>query len=127
MATVADPIWSDLHQDIRKDGRGGVKVSTNVDAVVSSISNILGIRPGEFPMYPNAFSGIGSLLFEPCTSMNLQKIAQITKQAIETYDDRVFVTAASIKIDPDRHMGIADITFNIRGQSGNFNAVIPLK
>ena len=127
MADKKDEIWSDLHFGIQKDARGAVKKVKNVDAVITSINNILGTRKMERVMRPTFASGLTGLLFDPINKTTLDRIANGIKETIETWDDRVSITQVAVDSDPDNNKMSATIAFRIRGFAGDYSTLVPLK
>jgi len=64
MAIVAKEIWSDLHQSLKTDAQGSIKKVINIEAVKTSIDNILRTAKGTRVMLRNFGSDLKGMLFE---------------------------------------------------------------
>lgn len=108
-------IWSDLDHRVVLDSQSAVKKVINIEAVLTSIENILRTAPGERVFLPTFALGLGDLLFEPITNRLLSKISDSIKNAIETWDDRVIIDGVDFKSDPDMSSVDVTLTLRIRG------------
>lgn len=115
MATVISEIWSDVHSNITLDARGGIKKDVNVDAVISSIDNILRTRPGERVMLPQFGAGMSDLVFEPTDPDIYDEIEDRLKRSITTWDDRVSIDSVSFQVEADKNTVTVKMSFAIRG------------
>jgi len=113
-------VWSDLDHKFIKDSVGGIKKAVNVEAVYTSIDNILRTHKGERVMLPSFASDIHGLMFEPLTSTTVSFITRILKDTIEAWDDRVTIEEVSISRDPDRNGLDIGFIFMIRGYEDTF-------
>lgn len=114
MATIP-VIWSDIHSQVRVDARGSIKVVTNVEAVISSIDNILRTRPGERVMLPTFGAGMQDLVFELTSQSAFDNLAYKIRTSIEQWDDRVIIQSIDFSTDPDRNLLTVKMLFAIRG------------
>lgn len=64
---MAKIVWRDLDERLVTDSQGNLKTAENVEAVATSIDNILGTMQGERVMIPQFASRFRSLLFESLT------------------------------------------------------------
>jgi len=90
--TVAsENIYSDLNLSFKSHPiTGDVTRTTDVDAVVRSIKNIVSTNAYERPFKPNFGADIRSMLFELDTTMfGHGRVAQKIANKIETYEPRV--------------------------------------
>jgi len=108
-------IWVDLHDDIKVDASGGIKQVVNIEAVRTSIRNILGTRPGERPMYPTFGSTLKNYVFDPADARLIDSVIDTVKRDIETWDNRVEVTGLDYNSDPDNNTIYVIVQFRIRG------------
>lgn len=120
-------IWSDLNENFVTDAQGDIKKSLNIEAVLTSIDNILRTNKGERVMLPEFASDLHSLLFENLNDALAQMLSDSIKTAIETWDNRVKVL--NIKMEPNADYNYVKIVIelNILGYvspviyTGNFN------
>lgn len=108
-------IWSDIHSRIPVDARGSIKKVINVDAVISSIDNILRTRPSERVMLPSFGAGMQDLVFETTSEDSYDSLADTIKTAIETWDDRVIINSIDFYTEPDQNLLTVKMFFAIRG------------
>ena len=114
-------IWSELDHEFKLDGQGNLKKVINVEAVKSSIMNILGTRQGQrlfFPTFAEAFS---SMLFEPIDSHLSSFLSNQMKQVIEQWDDRVTVISSDFQSNPDANSVSVTLYIAIRGYQDVFS------
>jgi len=115
MAVTTPKIWSDIHSAIRVDARGSIKVVENVDAIKTSIDNILRTRPGERVMLPSFGAGLQDLVFETTLQEVYDDLADGIKEAIEAWDDRVIVNSVDFVTEPDQNLLTVKMSFAVRG------------
>jgi len=121
MAIVSAEIWSDLHHSIISDDKGNIKKVINIDAVKTSIDNILRTAKGTRVMLRDFGSDIKSMVFENIDDALTNLIADEIKKAINTWDNRVIVNSIDFKSDPDRNQVSISIKFAIRGYQDIFS------
>lgn len=114
---MANIIWSEINEALVTDSQGDIKLSKNVEAVRSSIKNILGTYFGERLFLPQFGGSISNLLFEPINDSMLSKITSDIKDNIETWDDRVIITQLGINTKPDENYVELTIGFSVKGYS----------
>lgn len=114
-------VWSDIHQDFKKDAQGGLKKVINVDSVMTSIDNILRTKQGERVMLPSFATTLADLTFDPMSDNLMGNMAKEIKRSIEKWDDRVSVTGVQYFQDPDNNTVIIYLSFTIKGYSQTFN------
>lgn len=112
---MADEIWSELWHGFGSDANGNLKKVVNVDAVMSSVDNILGTRRGERVMLPTFGSNIWSGVFENIDAHLADFLSYEAKSSIETWDDRPIIQNVDFKGDPDKNMVTLVISLSIRG------------
>lgn len=119
--SISAPIvWSEIDQRFDIDGSGNIRMAYNVDAVKSSIINILGTRQGSRVMRISFAETYMDFLFEPIDSHLASYLSDRVKETIEFWDDRVTVTSANFKSDPDNNKISLDVYYLIRGYSDIF-------
>lgn len=107
--------WSDLHQGIKIDGQGNLQRSLNIDAVITSIHNILNTHQGERVMRPTFASTLHGMLFENMSEDLSSAIMVDIKDTIERWDNRAKVTEISVDKSPDDNFLSVFIEFTIKG------------
>lgn len=121
MSITSNEIWSDLHHDIKTDVQGSIKKVINVDAVKTSIHNILGTPRGTRAMLRDFGSDLKSMLFENINDSLISMIENEVKNAITTWDDRIIINALDFKTDADRNQVTVLVKFAVRGYDKIFS------
>ena len=119
-------IWSDLDPTLTTDSQGKLKLGINLDAVKSSIDNILRTSQGERVFLPEFALGLKNMLFEPINDRLLNRLSDSVKGAIEMWDDRVSIDEVEFKSDPDYSNISINLIFKIRGFYEIFSHTITL-
>lgn len=122
-----EEVWSDIHHSITTDAQGNVRKAINVDAVKTSLDNILGTRLGERPMLRSFGSRLGSLLFENLDEVFLDSISSEIRDTIEIWEDRIIINAIDFKVLPDENTLDIFMSFSIRGYEDIFEHSISLQ
>jgi len=112
--------WSDLNHRLVTDGRGVLKKDINVDAVMTSIDNILGTSQGERVMLPEFASDLNGFVFDPINQSLQYRLAESIKRVIEKWDDRVEVLGVDYAADADRNHVTISVSCRIRGYYETF-------
>jgi len=114
-------VWSDLDHRLIADAQGALKKVINIEAVKTSIYNILGTRRGERVMVPSFASRFGGFVFENITPEMVNLLADEVKDVIVRWDDRVEVVAVDFNAVPDKNMIDISVEFRILGYENIFN------
>jgi len=117
-------VWSDLYQDLRGDSQGNLKKVINIEAVRTSIDNILGTAQGERIFLPEFASRLKDILFEPISDYLINKLSQQVKETIEIWDNRVQVLGVDTNIDADQGYMEITVRFNIRSYGEAFTHTV---
>lgn len=126
MVSVGE-IWSDLDGRLNRDALGQIRRAVNVDAVMTSIDNILRTSPGERVMLPQFGCSLRSVLFENMNSAVLTHLSRQIKNAIELWDDRVEIVEVSMYQEPDMNTVSVKVSFIISGQARIYEYVTSVK
>jgi len=121
MSIISKEIWSDLHQDLKTDVQGSIKKVINIEAVKTSIDNILRTPKGTRVMLRDFGSDLKSMLFENIDDSLTDLIENEIKEAIATWDNRVIVNAVDFKTDADRNQVTVLVKFAVRGYDKVFS------
>ena len=122
-----DIIWSDLDQRLIQDAQGALKRADNVQAVMSSVDNILRTSKGERVMLPSFGSSLKDLVFESMNSPLMDMLSQKIKEEIEAWDDRVNVSHVRYMEEPDKNTVVIEIGFNIKGFGKIFKQEVAIR
>lgn len=115
-----DEIWSELHHEFKSDAAGSLKKVINVQAVLSSVDNILGTRKGERVMLPTFGSSLWNGVFDPLDSHLNDFLSNDVKDAIGAWDDRPLIHRVDFKGEPDKNTAYLNIAISIRGYDNIF-------
>ena len=121
MAIVSAEIWSDLHQSLTKDSSGKLKKVINIEAVKTSIDNIMRTSKGERCMLRNFGSDLKSMLFENINDALTDIVSDEIKNAINIWDNRVIVNSINFITNADRNEVQVAIHFVVRGYDEIFS------
>ena len=127
MATEIETVWSDLDHRLVEDAKGEIKIGINVQAVMTSIDNILRTYRGERVMLPEFGSNLHGLVFESMDEDIIDFVSRDIKDIIETWDDRVDVSEISFLSEPDENTMSLQLMFSIRGYDQIFKYVKPIR
>ena len=108
-------IWSDIDPEFEKNTSGDVTKSTDVDAILNSLKNILGTDQGTRRMLQRFASNIRGLLFEPMDEITARILGQRVVESIKYWEDRI--TIERLDIEPNYNQGvyICRLNFTIVG------------
>jgi len=120
MAISMSSVWSDLDHRLIPDSLGNIKKVINVDAVMTSIDNILRTYPGERVMLPEFASSLHGIVFENTNKTLLDYLSRDLKDTIERWDDRIIIQGIKFYSDPDQGEISLAISFGIRGSGQMF-------
>jgi phage baseplate assembly protein W len=126
MKTSMDIVWSDLHDNLISDSLGKLKLDTNIQAVNTSIKNILRTHIGERVMLPTFGFGFDSMMFESMSSDELDMASSDIKRVIEANDDRPEIIEVGFYKYPDQNTVFLGIRFRIRGFDEIFKFESPI-
>jgi len=121
MSITSTEVWSDLHHDIKTDVQGSIKRAVNIEAVKTSIHNILNTSKGTRVMLRDFGSDLKSMLFENINDSLLDLVADEIKSAIATWDNRGIVNAVEFTTYPDENQVVVLLKFAVRGYDQIFS------
>ena len=127
MSTHISEIWSDLDHRLIQDAQGSLKKIINVQAVMTSVDNILRTSKGERVMLPSFGSSLKDMIFESMNSSLIDLISQNIKDEIELWDNRVVVSQIRYLEEPDDNSIVVEIAFVIKGYPKIFKQEVTIK
>lgn len=127
MITRINEIWSDLDHRLVQDAQGALKKVINVQAVLTSVDNILRTSKGERVMLPEFGSSLKDMVFESMNSSLIDLLSRGLKDEIEMWDDRVSVTQLQYLSEPDNNAVIIVVSFVIKGYYKIFKQEVSIK
>lgn len=120
MATQIGTVWSDLDHRLIQDAEGSLKKVVNVEAVMTSIDNILRTYKGERVMLPTFASNLHGLLFSRLNQTVVKYVARDIKEVIEMWEPRVAIANVKLESDPDQNTISLELLITIRGHDKIF-------
>jgi phage baseplate assembly protein W len=107
-------IYSDIRTNLDiHPVKGDIVLLKNIDAVKTSIRNILLTRPYERPRKPDFGAGLSAYLFEDMSPVTEQSIKGAIELAIENYEKRANVIEVYVTALYDKNAYAATIIFSI--------------
>ena len=113
------PTYTDIDLNLTKKRNGDIQEFTSVDAIKSSIDNIIATLKGSRRMLPEFAGNLWEMLFEPMDEVTAYQIGEELLGAIEQWDSRVIVT--NIHVNPRYEHNRYDITVNFRLRNSRQN------
>ena len=104
--------WKDIDISLEKKSNGDINDLSSLEAVKSSIYNIIQTLKGSRRMFPEFASNLWEYIFEPMDEITAQSIGEETLATIEKWEDRVIIE--NVNIEPDYHWNLYRITVNFR-------------
>jgi len=121
MSIISKEVWSDLHHGLKTDLQGSIKKVVNIDAVKTSIHNILNTPKGTRVMLRDFGSDLKSMIFENIGDSLLDLVEDEIKEAISTWDNRVIVNTVEFTTYADRNQINVLLKFSVRGYNQIFS------
>lgn len=116
---MALEVWSDIDNKLDLDSQGDIKKVTDLDAVVTSMNNILSTQQGQRVMLPDFASSLRGIIGEPMQFESLKfHFSEEVKRTIEKWDDRVKVHQVGFDMDNDNSSVELTVFFEIVTQPG---------
>lgn len=107
--------WSDIDAIFAKDTSGDVTKSTDLNAILNSMENILGTDQGTRRMLQRFSSDIRGLLFEPMDKLTAKILGQRVVESITYWEDRISIEGLDIQPDYGQGAYICRLNFTIIG------------
>jgi len=117
----AQEVWSDLDAKLIYHPRDGILRAVDIEAVKTSVDNILRTYPFERVMRPTFASNLGYMLFEPLSDSAIRRASSEIEKIITTWDDRVIVNSVKFSIDSDKSQVDIVVSFSVRGYDQVFS------
>jgi len=127
MSSKISTIWSDLDHRLIQDAQGALKKVDNVQAVMSSVDNILRTSKGERVNLPSFGSSLKNMVFESMNSPLIDLLSQSLKDEIEFWDSRVIVSQIRYMEEPDNNSIVVEVAFSIRGYDKIFKQEVTVR
>lgn len=113
--SVNEYTYKDIHLDIKQNQNIGsfglyrnanttdIEESTDVAAIMNSITNIFNTVPGEKLLAPQFGANLHRYLFDPMTKDTAENIGESTRHAIDTFEPRVVIEKIQVLMDREAH------------------------
>jgi len=119
-------VWSDLHHLLIPGSQGGIRKAINIDAVKTSITNILSTSPMQRVMRPTFASKLKFMVFEPIDEGRVNNIATEIQRVIEAWDSRIILNSVNFDADSDRNFAAIKISFSVRGYQNVYTHTVEI-
>ena len=116
-------IYNDIDIEMTRQTDGDVKQFIDVDAIKSSIINILTTRIGTRRMVPGFGSELDMLLFEPMDKTTAERLGEGILHAIEVWEDRITITNVEIDVNYDKLYYNVRVSFTVKGRGTNVDEI----
>lgn len=113
-------VWSDIDSRIVSDGQGNIKLAYNLDAIKSSLDNILRTGVGERVMLPVFGTNIVNSMFENFSDELIKDLGDDVKEACELWEKRAIITSVRFFKQMDINTIVISVRFevNVTGEEG---------
>lgn len=108
-------IWSDLDHRFISDAGGNLKIVRDIDAVATSIDNILRTSKGERFFLPQFGGSLKDVLFTTMHEDIVDLLILEVEKAITTWDNRVQIIGIDFVKSPDQNAVSLEVEFIISG------------
>lgn len=109
--------YKDIDLTLSKKQNGDINEFTSIEAVKSSIDNIIETLRGRRRKLPEFAGSLWEYLFEPMDEVTAQSIGEDLLESIERWDNRVIIE--NIYVTPNYSMSRYDIQVNFRIRNSN--------
>jgi len=112
MPTPTDVLFSDFRTNLTVHPiTGDLSALTNLDAIKTSVKNLVLTQFYERPFKPNVGSNVTHYLFENFDSVTEENIIEAIKETIENNEPRVVLIDVEVNAEPDNNRFGASIIF----------------
>lgn len=105
--------WKDIDINLTRKLNGDVNEYTNIDAINSSLKNIVETMMGTRRMLPSFAIGIHKMLFEPINPDIGRTIGNLLLEAILKWETRIVTDNIDIKVNEDKNQYEITIIYHI--------------
>lgn len=105
--------WTDIDLEFTKQINGDLNMFTGVDAIKSSIKNIINTMQLQRRMLPTFASRFQNLLFEPMDDITANSIGEEILIGLTNWEPRISVKNINIDINEDQNKYSVTVTFTL--------------
>lgn len=105
-APTTNTIWSDFNSDFEQTANKGIAIEKNLNAVKTSIKNILSTPRGSDLMDPYFGTDLYKFIFEQLDDINIQFLKDIIKNDINSQESRISIKKLSLNKQSDTALDI---------------------
>lgn len=117
-------VYADFNASCVRDSKThDVIKDVNVDALKTSIRNILMTVPGTRRMLPEFGANLEKKLFEPLDERTAKEIGHLIADSINEWDSDVVIEKVRIKVDTDNSRYDIEVLYNARAVNINTNSL----
>jgi len=120
---VVPIVYSDIYHGWTVDNQGGIRISYNVDAVATSVFNILSIAKGEYMFLPQFGANLRGYLFENIGEEVASRITKNITNEITKWDPRVNVVSVVLQPVLNAHEAYVAVNFSVKGSPQIFQMI----
>ena len=113
--TIIPIVYSDIYLGWTIDNQGGIRIAYNIDAVATSVFNILSIAKGEYFFLPNFGANLRGYLFENIGEEVATRIQNNIKNEITKWDPRVVVQSVILQPILNQNQAYVEVNFSVKG------------
>lgn len=113
--TATKYVYADLNYTYDVGSDGDIKKDTDLDAIKSSIRNILSTSKGTRRMLPMFGANLDWLLFEPLDTITAKKIGETILEEIFKWEYRVVIDNVHVAMNEDAHQYNISVKYHLAG------------
>ena len=121
MTNVIPIVYSDIYHGFTISNSGGIRIAYNIDAVATSVYNILTIAKGEYFFLPQFGANLRGYLFEQISTETANRICTNISKTITTWDPRVVVTSVQLQPIQNANEVYIQVNFSVKGSPSIFS------
>ena len=122
-SSIIPIVYSDIYHGWTIDNQGGIRIAYNIDAVATSVFNILSIAKGEYFFLPNFGANLRGYLFEEIEPEVATRIQNNISQTITTWDPRVIVNSVILQPLLNQNTVNIQVQFSVKGSPQIFQLI----
>jgi phage baseplate assembly protein W len=106
-------IWSDFNSDFEQTANKGTAIELNINAIRTSIKNILSTPRGTDLMNPYFGTDLYKFIFEQLDEINMQFLKDVVRNDINSQESRITIKSITITKESDNVLNLA-IIFSLK-------------
>jgi phage baseplate assembly protein W len=106
-------IWSDFNSDFEQTANKGTAIELNINAIRTSIKNILSTPRGTDLMNPYFGTDLYKFIFEQLDEINMQFLKDVVRNDINSQESGITIKSITITKESDNVLNLA-IIFSLK-------------